>query len=85
MLDNEQGLVVFDNTWMRYSTHQRERKYIKGYSFSSFAKALSDKHGKKLMDTATKTVKNVEMSTAKIAPKRVAQKTAGAVGDSIED
>ena len=85
MHDNEQGLVVFDNIWMRYSTHQRERKYIKGYSLSSFPKALRDRYGKKLMDTATKNVKNVEMSTAKIASKRVAQKAAVAVGASIGD
>ena len=40
---------------MRYSTEPKYRKYVKGYSFLLFAKNFDDKHGKKLMDTATKT------------------------------
>ena len=39
---------------MRYSTESKFRKYVKGYSFLSFAKKLGDKYGKKLIDTATK-------------------------------
>ena len=39
---------------MRYSIEPRFRKYIKGYGFLSFARKFGDKHGKKLMDTATK-------------------------------
>ena len=40
---------------MRYSTEPKFRKYVKGYVFLSFARKFGDKHGKKLMDTATKT------------------------------
>ena len=40
---------------MRYSTEPRFRKYAKGYAFLSFARKCSNKYGKKLMDTATKT------------------------------
>ena len=40
---------------MSYSTEPIFRKYIKGYSFLSFARKFGDKYGKKLMDTATKT------------------------------
>ena len=40
---------------MRYSTEPRYRKYVKGYSFLSFARKFGDKYGEKLMDTATKT------------------------------
>ena len=40
---------------MRYSTEPKFRKYVKGYSFLSFAKIFGNKYGKKLMDTATKT------------------------------
>ena len=40
---------------MRYSTESRFRKYVKGYGFLSFARKFGDKHGKKLVDTATKT------------------------------
>ena len=59
---------------MRYSTEPRYRKYVKGYDFLSFTKKLDNKYGKKLMDTATKTV----MGYAKTASKRVVQKTAEA-------
>ena len=52
---------------MRYSIEPRFRKDVKGYGFSSFAKNVSNKYGKKLMDTATKT----GMDAAKIASKRV--------------
>ena len=40
---------------MKYSTEPRFRKYVKGYGFLSFARKLGDKHGKKLIDTASKT------------------------------
>ena len=56
---------------MRYSTEPRFRKYVKGYRFLSFARKFDDKHGKKLMDEATKT----GMNAAKIASKRVFQKS----------
>ena len=39
---------------MRYSTAQKYRKYVKGYDFLSFARKFGHKHGKDLMDTATK-------------------------------
>ena len=64
---------------MRYWTELRFRKYVKGYGFLSFAKKFGNKYGKKLMDTATKT----GMDAAKIASKRVVQKTAEASGDLI--
>ena len=51
----------------------------------SFAKNFGNKYGKKLMDTATKT----GMDAAKIASKRVVQKTAEAtnylIGNKITD
>ena len=52
---------------MRYSTEPKYRKYVKGYSFLSFAKKFSDKYGKKLMETATKP----GTDTAKTSSKRV--------------
>ena len=64
---------------MRYSTEPRFRKYVKGYGFLSFAKNFGNKYGKKLMNTANKT----GIDAAKIAFKRVVQKTAGATGDLI--
>ena len=66
---------------MRYLTEPRDRIYVKGYGFSSFAKNmgknLSNKYGIKLFDSAKK-------STAyaiKTASKRAIQKTAEATGD----
>ena len=64
---------------MRYSTEPRFRKYVKGYGFLSFAKKCGNNYGKKLMYTATKT----GINAAKIASKRVVQKTAEATGDLI--
>ena len=64
---------------MRYSTEPRFRKYVKGYSFLSFARKFGDKYGKKLMDTATKT----GIHAAKTASKRVVKKTVEATGDLI--
>ena len=64
---------------MRYSTGPRFWKYVKSYGFLSFARKFSDKYGKNLIDTATKT----RMDAAKTASKRVVQKTAQATGDLI--
>ena len=64
---------------MRYSTEPRFRKYVKGYSFLSFARKFGDKYRKKLMDTATK----AGIDAAKTASKRVVQKTAEVTGDLI--
>ena len=43
---------------MRYSIEPREKRYIKGYGFLSFAKKFSNRYGKKLMNTARKTGTN---------------------------
>ena len=43
---------------MRYSIEPKERRYVKGYGFLSFAKSFSHKYGKKLMNTAIKTGTN---------------------------
>ena len=64
---------------MRCSAEPRFRKYVKGYGFLSFARKFGDKHGKKLMYTATKT----GIDAAKAASERVVQKTAEATGDLI--
>ena len=39
---------------MRYSIEPRDRVYVKGYGFMSFARSMSNKYGKKLVDTAKK-------------------------------
>ena len=69
---------------MRYSAKPKHRKYIKGYNFLSFARKFSDKYGKKLMDTPTKT----GIDAAKTASKRVVQKNTEAtyfIGNKVAD
>ena len=55
---------------MRYSTELKKWKHVEGYGFLSFARKLGNKYGKKLTDTATKTV----IDAAKTASKKVSQK-----------
>ena len=64
---------------VRYSIKPRTRKYVKGNGFLSFAKNLSNKYEKKLLDTAKITVLDV----AKTTSKKVVYKTAKATGDLI--
>ena len=56
---------------MRYSIEPKDRKYVKGYSFSSFfQKKIGNKYGKDLMNTTTKE----EADAAETASNRVFQK-----------
>ena len=64
---------------MRYSIEPRDRVYVKGFGFTSFARSMSNKYGKKLVDTATKSVTDA----IKTASKRAIQKTAEATGDLV--
>ena len=68
---------------MRYSIEPRDRMYVKGYGFLSFAKnmgkSLSNKYGQKLLDSAKKSTTDA----IKTASKRAIQKTAEATGDLI--
>ena len=66
---------------MRYSLELRDRIYVKGYGFLSFAKnmgkSLSNKYGRKLLDSA----KESTTDAIKTASKRAIQKTAETTGD----
>ena len=68
---------------MIYSIKPRNRIYVKGYGFLSFAKnmitSLSNKYGQKLLDSAKKSTADA----IKTASKRAIQKTAEATGDLI--
>ena len=68
---------------MRYPIEPRDRIYVKGYGFLSFAKnmgkSLSNKYGQKLFDSAKKSTTDA----IKTALKRAIQKTAEATGDLI--
>ena len=64
---------------MRYSIEPKDQIYVKGYGIMSFARSMSDKYGKKLVDTATKSAADA----IKTASKRAIQKTAEATGDLV--
>ena len=64
---------------MRYSLEPRDRIYVKGYGFMSFARNMINKYGKKLVGTAKKSATDA----IKTASKRAIQKTAEAAGDLI--
>ena len=67
----------------RYSTEPRDRRYVKGYGFLSFAKNIgkniTNKYSQKLADNA----KNSAIDAIKTTSKRVIQKTAEATDDLI--
>ena len=50
---------------MRYSIEPRERRYVKGYGFLSFARNFGNKYGKKLMNTEIKTGQILIVNTVK--------------------
>ena len=60
---------------MRYSIEPRERRYVKGYGFMSFAKNFNDKYGKSL--------RNASKTFAKTVGKEILKETAKATGDLI--
>ena len=64
---------------MRYSLEPRDRVYVEGYGFISFARSMSNRYWKKLLDTAKKSATDA----IKTASKRTIQKTAEATGDLI--
>ena len=55
---------------MRYSIEPRDRIYVKGYGFLSFAKSVSSKYGQKFLESAKKSTTDA----IKIASKRAIQK-----------
>ena len=64
---------------MRYSVEPRDKIYVKGYEFMSFCRTMSNKYGKKLVNTAKKSATDA----IKTASKKAIQKTAEATGDLI--
>ena len=68
---------------MRYSIEPRDRIYVKGYGFMSFAKNISknltNKYIQKIIDTAKKSATDA----IKIASQRAIQKSAEATSDFV--
>ena len=60
---------------MRYSIEPRERRYVKGYGFMSFARNFNDKYSKSLMD--------LSKTFSKTSGKKILKEPAKATGDLI--
>ena len=66
---------------MRYSIEPRERRYVKGYGFMSFARNFSDKYSKSLMDKGI----DVSKTFAKTVGKKILKATGDLIGNKIAD
>ena len=73
---------------MRYSIEPRDRRYVKGYGFLSFAKNksthVSNKYNQKLLDSAKKSVTDA-IKTAKRAIQKTSEATSHLIGTKIAD
>ena len=74
---------------MRYSIEPKDRIYVKGYGFLSFAKNmsknLSSKYGQKLPENAKKSTIDVLKTTWKRAIQQTAEATGYLIGNKIAD
>ena len=74
---------------MRYSIEPRNRKYVKGYGFFSFAKniskSLSNKYGQKVLDSAKKSTTDAIKTVSKRAIQKTAEATSDLIGNKIAD
>ena len=74
---------------MRYSIEPRDRIYVKGYGFLSFAKnmgkSLSNKYGQKLLDSAKKSTTDAIKTVSKRAIQKTAEATSDLIGNKIAD
>ena len=72
---------------MRYSIEPRERRYVKGYEFLSFAtnigKNLSNKYGQKLVDSSKKICNRCTKNCYKRAIQKTTEATEDLVGNKI--
>ena len=81
---------------MSYSIEHRDRRHVKGYDFSSFArnigthaakvsKNMSNKYSQKLVDTAKKSTIDAIKTASKRAIQKTAEKTGDLVGNKIAE
>ena len=74
---------------MRYLIELRDRIYVKGYGFLSFAKnmgkRLSNKYGQKLFDSAKKSPTDAIKTASKRAIQETAEATGNLIGNKIAD
>ena len=74
---------------MCYSIEPRDRRYVKGYRFLSFAKNigknLSNKHSQQLLDSAKKSTTDAIKTASKRAILKTAEATGDLIGNKISD
>ena len=74
---------------MRYSIEPRDRIYVKGYGFLSFAKnmgkSLDNKYGQKFFDSAKKSTTDAIKTASKRAILKIAEATGDLIGNKIAD
>ena len=74
---------------MRYSIEPRDRIYVKGYGFLSFAKnmgkSLSNNYGQKLLDSAKQPTRDAIKTASKRAIQKTAETTGNFIGNKIAD
>ena len=74
---------------LRYSIEPRDRVYVKGYGFLSFArnigKNLSNKYSQKLIDAAKKSTTDAIKTASKRSIQKTAEATAYLIGNKIAD
>ena len=74
---------------MRYSIEPRDRRYVQGYGFLSFAKnmgtQLSSKYGQKPFDSAKKSTTDATQTASKRAIPKTAKATGDLIGNKIAD
>ena len=66
---------------MRYSLEPRI--YVKGYGYMSFARSMSNKYGKKLVDAAKKSAINAIKTDSERAIKKTAEAAGELIGNKI--
>ena len=74
---------------MRYSIEPRDRRYVKGYGFLSFAKNIgkniSSTYGQKLVDSAKRSATDAIKTASKIAIQKTTETTGDLIGKKIAD
>ena len=74
---------------MRYSIEPRDRTYVKGYGFLSFAKnmgkSLSNTYGQKFLDSAKRSTTDAIKTVSERATQKMAEATGDLIGNKIAD
>ena len=70
---------------MRYSIEPKDRIYVKGYGFMSFAKNIGNKYSQKSFDTARESTTEAIETASKMGVQKIAEATGDLIGSKIAD